>query len=82
MSDDRRALLETPGATVTAIQLFELSPEHPVITTPLVTWLLSTTKPTAGKTIDVLIKAGILAEVGERKRDRLYRYAAYLKILD
>lgn len=49
---------------------------------PLVTRLLSITKPTAGKAIDVLIQAGILAEVGARKRDRCYRYAAYLKILD
>ena len=82
VSEDRRTLLTTPGATVTAIQLFEQLPEHPVITMPLVTRLLSTSKPTAGKTIDVLIKAGILAEVGERKRDRLYRYEACLKILD
>src|SRR5690606_2604667 len=29
VGDDRRALLETQGATVTAIQLFELLPEHP-----------------------------------------------------
>jgi hypothetical protein len=72
----------TPGATVTAIQLFEQLPEHPIITMPLVTRLLSTTKPTAGKAIDVLIKAGVLAEVGERKRDRLYRYDRYLQLLD
>ena len=82
VGEDRQNLLATPGATVTAIQLFEQLPEHPVITMPLVTRLLSTTKPTAGKAIDVLIKAGILAEVGQRKRDRLYRYDGYLKILD
>jgi len=82
VSEDRETLLATPGATVTAIQLFEQLPEHPVITMPLVTRLLSITKPTAGKAIDVLLKAGILAEVGERKRDRLYRYGQYLRILD
>ncbi len=74
MSEDRRVLLGTAGATVTAIQLFELLPEHPNVTMPSVARLLSISKPTAGKAIDVLIKAGILAEVGERKRDRLYRY--------
>jgi len=52
-----------------------------VITMPLVTRLLSTSKPTAGKAIDVFIKAGILVEVGERKRDRLYRYEPYLRLL-
>jgi len=82
VSEDRQTLLATPGATVTAIQLFEQLPKHPVITMPIVTRLLSTTKPTAGKAIDVLIKAGILAEVGERKRDRLYRYDRYLRRLD
>jgi len=82
VSEDRRVLLETGGATVTAIQLFELLPEHPIVTMPSVTRLLSISKPTAGKAIDVLIKAGILAEVGERKRDRLYRYEGYLGLLE
>ena len=82
VSEDRQLLLKTPGATVTAIQLFELLPEHPIVTMPSVTRLLSISKPTAGKAIDVLIKAGILAEVGERKRDRLYRYVGYLGLLE
>jgi Fic family protein len=77
VSEDRQTLLATPGATVTAIQLVEQLPGHPVITMPLVTRMLSITKPTAGKAIDVLIKAGILTEVGNRKRDRLYRYAGW-----
>jgi Fic family protein len=82
VSEDRHLLLKTTGATVTAIQLFEQLPEHPIVTMPSVTRLLSISKPTAGKAIDVLIKAGILAEVGERKRDRLYRYEGYLGLLD
>ncbi len=82
VNEDRKTLLSTRGTTVTALQLFELLPEHPVITMPLVTRLLSTTKPTAGKAIDVLVSAGILMEVGERKRDRLYRYQNYLRLLE
>ncbi len=82
VSEDRETLLATPGATVKAIQLFERLPEHPVITMPLVTRLLETSKPTAGKAIELLIAAGILAEVGERKRDRLYRYQNYLQFLE
>jgi Fic family protein len=82
VSEDRQVLLGTPGATVTAIQLFEQLPAHPIVTMPSVTRLLSISKPTAGKAIDVLIKAGILAEVGERKRDRLYRYEGYLGLLE
>jgi Fic family protein len=82
VGEDRRMLLATRGATLTAIQLFEQLPEHPVVTMPLVTRILSTSKPTAGKAIAVLIDAGILSEVGERKRDRLYRYDRYLGLLD
>ena len=82
VNEDRKALLAMPGTTVTAIALFERLPEHPVITMPLVTRMLSTSKPTAGKTIELLISAGILAEVGARKRDRLYRYRRYLQLLE
>jgi Fic family protein len=48
---------------------------------PLVTRLLATTKPTAGKAIEMLINERILTEVGERKRDRLYKYDAYVRLL-
>ena len=82
VNEDREALLSTRGATVTALQLFELLPGHPVISMPRVTRLLSTTKPTAGKSIDALVSAGILAEAGDRKRDRLYRYQNYLRLLE
>lgn len=79
---DRQTLIGTSSATVTAIRLFERLPVHPVVTMPQVTRLLSTSKPTASKAIEVLVKAGILAEIGDRKRDRLYRYAHYLRVLE
>lgn len=81
ISNDRATLLSKDSVTVTAIQLFEKLPESPVITMPLVTQLLSTTKPTAGKAIEVLLDQGILEEVGDRKRARLYRYEKYVEIL-
>jgi len=81
VSKDRKSLLATGTVTVSAIRLFELLPEHPVISMPLVTELLTTSKPTAGKTIELLQHAGIIVEVGERKRDRLYSYQPYLDLL-
>ena len=81
VSEDRRKLLTTEAVTVSAIQLFEQLPDHPVISMPLVTRLLETTKPTAGKAIELLRRAGIVSEVGERKRDRLYSYAPYIELL-
>ena len=81
VNDDRKILISAGSITVSAIQLFEALPKHPVISMPLVTQLLETSKPTAGKAIDTLQQAGILNEVGQRKRDRLYSYSKYIDIL-
>ena len=81
VTEDRRKLLASHGVTVYAIQLFEILPNHPVISMPLVTRLLDTTKPTAGKAIQVLQSAEILKEIGEQKRDRLYSYEPYVSLL-
>ena len=81
ISEDRRTLLSADGVTVSAIQLFEFLPDHPDITMPRVTRLPRVTKPTAGKAIDVLLAAGIISEIGERKRDRTYQYKNYVQML-
>jgi Fic family protein len=81
VTEDRRRLLASDGVTVSAIQLFEALPHHPVISMPLVTRLLNTTKPTAGKAIEILQSTEILKEMGQRKRDRLYSYHPYVDLL-
>jgi len=81
VNNDRKILLSAESITVSAIQLFELLPEHPVISAPLVTRLLDTTKPTAGKAIELLQKNNVLREMGKRKRDRIYCYGSYLDTL-
>ncbi len=82
VNDDRTIVISAESVTVSAIQLFEALPKHPVISMPLVSRILSTSKPTASKAIDLLIRQGILTEVGDRKRDRIYKYDKYLQILD
>lgn len=78
---DRRAAANHKATTVTAIRLLDLLPEHPIVTLPRVMELLKTTKPTAGKAIDALCQAGVLSETTGRRRDRIYAYDAYLKVL-
>ena len=78
---DRSNVANHKATTVTAIRLFDLLPEHPVLTLPRTMELLATTKPTAGKAIDALCKAGILGETTGRKRDRVYAYGGYLDVL-
>lgn len=75
---DRNTLRAAPGTTVTALQLFERLPQHPVVPMPAVTTLLETTKPTAGKSIEQLLSVGLLRELGKRKRDRIFAYQRYL----
>ncbi len=83
VSQDRKALLAVNRVTVTvpAVQLFELLPEYPVVSMPVVRRLLRTTKPTAGNAIKLLQRTGILFEIGERKRNRIYSYRPYLDLL-
>ena len=81
LGKDRRALARHKAATVTAVRLFDLLPEHPIVTLPRAIKLLKTTKPTAGKAIDALCKAGVLRETTGKRRDRVYAYDAYLKVL-
>jgi Fic family protein len=78
---DRKRLLNSSSAVVPAIRLFELLPNHPAITISQVVKLLETTKPTAGKAIDVLVDLGILEVKPGTKRNRVFRYRKYMNIL-
>jgi Fic family protein len=62
-------------------RLFELLPEHPIVTVATALDLLHTTRPTATKAVTALVDAGVLVEVTGRRRDRTFRYEAYLRLL-
>jgi len=78
VSRDREQVLLTPGATVMAARLFEMLPEHPLLTVGTAVKLLDTTRPTAAKAVTALVEAGVLEEVSGKKRDRMFGYATYL----
>jgi Fic family protein len=78
---DRKKLLDNSKASLPALRLFEVLPSHPVLTSSFVVKILKTTKPTAGKTIDFLLKQGILSETTGGKRNRIFTYRSYLKVL-
>ena len=69
------------AATLSAVRLVDLLPDHPMVTLARVMDLLRTTKPTAAKAIKSLVQAGILKETTGRERNRIYAYSAYLKVL-
>ncbi|MCC5786904.1 MAG: Fic family protein [Phycisphaerales bacterium] len=81
VSDDRKRLARLPGSTLAAVQLFDMLPEHPVVTGPLVMKLMDTSAPTARRSIDILQRADILVETTGKLRDRAFTYRRYVKAL-
>lgn len=81
ISEDRRRLIAARGASVMAVRLMDRLPTHPVVTIPAVVKLLKTTKPTAGKAVQLLESLGVLAETTGKRRDRAYAYTGYLEQL-
>ena len=75
---DRARVLAHEGMSLVALRLFELLPRHPVVTVASVVKLVETTKPTAGRAIELLMAAGVLVETTGKKRDRSFVYRGYL----
>jgi Fic family protein len=81
VSRDRQRVLAASGASVIAVRLLEQLPIHPVVTIPGIVKLLDTTKPTAGKAVQLLESVGVLVETSGKRRDRTFAYKAYLETL-
>jgi len=75
---DRARVLAYEGMSVVALRLFELLPRHPIVTVASVMKFVETTKPTAGRAIELLVAAGVLVETTGKKRDRSFVYRGYL----
>jgi Fic family protein len=69
---DRARVLAREGTSVVALRLFELLPRHPVVTVASVMNLVETTKPTAGRAIELLVATGVLVETTGKKRERSF----------
>jgi Fic family protein len=78
VASDRARVLAHDGMSVVALRLFELLPRHPLVSVASVMKLVETTKPTAGRAIELLVSGGVLVETTGRKRDRSFVYETYL----
>jgi len=81
VAKDRKRVLDENGTSVAAVRLFELLPNHPIVTVNSAIRLLDVTKPTAIKAVDALVKAKVLKEMTGRQRSRSFSYHAYLEKL-
>ncbi|MCP4384326.1 MAG: Fic family protein, partial [Hyphomicrobiales bacterium] len=78
VTSDRARVLAQNTTSVSAARLFELLPNHPIITVAAAMKLIETSKPTAARAIETLIDAGVLIETTGKKRDRNFAYQAYI----
>jgi Fic family protein len=78
VSVDRARVLADRSASVAAVRLFEELPRHPIVTVASAMKLLGASKPTAGRSVDLLVERGVLVETTGKRRDRWFAYQAYL----
>jgi Fic family protein len=78
LDQSRARLMARDGATVMSIRLFELLPEHPILTVNRVVDLLDCSRPAAAKALRVLEAAGVLHALDERKKNRAVVFKEYL----
>ncbi len=81
VDESRDRLLARDDATVFSIRLFEILPEHPILTVNRIVDLLSCSRPAAAKALRVLEAAGILRALDDRKKNRTLVFANYLDLL-
>lgn len=78
VDQSRDGLLAREDTTVFSLRLFELLPEHPILTVNRVIDLLGCSRPAAAKAIRVLEAADILQPLDERKKNRTFVFERYL----
>ncbi len=78
-----RKKIETLGrARFSCEQILEYMKQLPQVSTPLLVQELKMTAPTARKSLNHLLDLGIVNEISEKKRDKIYVYRQYLDILE
>ncbi len=81
VSESRDRLLAHNDATIFSLRLFELLPDHPILTVNRVVELLACSRPAAGKAVRVLEAAGIMRALDERTKNRTVVFEEYLALL-
>jgi Fic family protein len=78
VAEHRARVLEHAGTSVAAVRLFELLPRHPIVSVGYAIEQLGVSKPTAGRAVEALERAGVLVELTGKKRDRSWAYQSYM----
>mgnify|MGYP006301969789 FL=1 len=78
VGEAREQLLAREDATVLSLRLFELLPQHPLITVNRAVDLLGCSRPAAAKALRVLEAAAVLQPLDARKKNRTLVFKEYL----
>jgi len=78
VGEAREQLLAREDATVLSLRLFELLPQHPLITVNRAVDLLDCSRPAAAKALRVLEAAAVLQPLDARKKNRTLVFKEYL----
>jgi Fic family protein len=80
--DKDRQKIETLGRQAgTVHRVHQLLQRKPILSIPLTAESLKVTAPTARSAVEALEKMKIVHEITGKRRDRLYAYAQYMKVL-
>lgn len=71
-----------PRADAAAWSLIDALPAHPVMTVPVGVAATGRTKPAVTNGVDTLVVAGVLAPLGESKRNRAWEAAGLLDLIE
>ncbi len=69
-------------SAATASRIHELLQKRPIVTIQAVSKELKLSLPTAGKSLGLLARIGIVSETTGKRRNRLFAYSRYLSLLD
>ncbi len=78
VGESRERLLARDDATVFSLRLFELLPQHPIVTVNRAVDLLECSRPAAAKALRVLEAADVLHALDDRKKNRAMVFKEYL----
>lgn len=81
VAQSRARLVARDDATVISVRLFELLPEHPILTVNRAVQLLDCSRPAAAKALRVLEAAEVLKPLDARKKNRAVVFKEYLDYL-
>jgi Fic family protein len=79
---DREKISTLKRAAASALRVHSELQKAPLLSVPVAAKKLGISQPTIQKSLDHLVKLGIVREMTGKRRHRVYEYADYLKILD